>query len=69
MVRSARFAFDDPRGPDHRAINDSFDERDDPLFEAPLSASDDLSSATGRGETTPPSDTRHDRARRPDRAA
>lgn len=42
MVRTARFAFDNPRGPDQDRHNDPFDEDGDPLYEAPISAGDEL---------------------------
>lgn len=42
MVRTARFAFDDPRGPDHMSVRDPFDEEDEPLFESPAATSGKL---------------------------
>ncbi len=47
MVRNARFAFDDPRGPDRASLHDLFDEGDDPLFDRLLLQSDDLPSERG----------------------
>lgn len=36
MVRTARFAFDDPRGSDQGPMHDPFED-DDPLFDPPVS--------------------------------
>ena len=66
MVRTARFAFDNPRGPDHLRLDDPFDEDNDPLYEAPFSAGDELPTAQTRDERPRSNGSRKKPGSRPD---